>query len=668
MTRQQFFPLVFIVLASGMAAYFSLPFEPSIYFTALLLVISAPMAWRSRRAETVTARLVLLFMVSSCGFAWAHLFTLHTAAKWQQLALPNAGEERHISGQIIWSEPRARGSVMDISLSQAKPYRLRIFAPKHVATEALPGCHIEALVSVAPIALPVSRHAYDRRFTQFFEGRQGQGFLRRTDKLDCQQPLTVSARLARWRLSIAQAFRQALTPPLGALAASLVTGIRGAIPADTRDLFRDTGLAHVLAISGLHMSLFAGSVFAILRLLAAAWPWLVQSYDVRRISAGVAIIAAIAYLIISGASFATQRAFMMIVIVFLAMLLGRAGLTLRNLSTAGIVIILVQPAAVVQAGFQMSFAAVMALIAYYEYWQSRNQVFRHYEGFAVHQRLWRYLRIGLWGLFSTSLIAGSVTGYIAAYHFGQMAGFGLVTNMLAMPIFSLLVMPMAALSLALLPFGLHGFSLAIMGWGLAQIIAIAQWVATTTQAVWYVAPTPPWAFLCAIVGLILWALGGRLGRRLAFVSICLALMMLGRSEKPVLAIVQSGDGILVQDSEHGLRVIRQRGNPYQLQLLRDYWRPTTAPAPACDRALCPHQLADGRRLALVIYRHALTQACNDFDIVVAPRVSAQYPCQALLLDKAALSAKPNVEIYPNAKQIVTPNQARLWHAKAQQDE
>ena len=220
--------------------------------------------------------------------------------------------------------------------------------------------------------------------------------MRRTDKLDCQQPLTVSVRLARWRLSIAQAFRQALTPPLGALAASLVTGIRGAIPADTRDLFRDTGLAHVLAISGLHMSLFAGSVFAILRLLAAAWPWLVQSYDVRRISAGVAIIAAIAYLIISGVSFATQRAFMMIVIVFLAMLLGRAGLTLRNLSTAGIVIILVQPAAVVQAGFQMSFAAVMALIAYYEYWQSRNQVFRHYEGFAVHQRLWRYLLIGLW--------------------------------------------------------------------------------------------------------------------------------------------------------------------------------------------------------------------------------------------------------------------------------
>jgi hypothetical protein len=74
------------------------------------------------------------------------------------------------------------------------------------------------------------------------------------------------------------------------------------------------------------------------------------------------------------------------------------------------------------------------------------------------------------------------------------------------------------------------------------------------------------------------------------------------------------------------------------------------------------------RLALVIYRHALTQACNDFDIVVAPRVSAQYPCQALLLDKPALTAKPNVEIYPNAKQIVTPNQARLWHAKAQQDE
>ncbi len=663
MTRQQFFPLVFIALASGMAVYFSLAFEPSPYFIALLLIAGAPMAWRFRRAETAAARLVLLTMVASFGFAWAQLLSLHTAAKWQQLALPSAGEERLISGHIIWSEPRARGSVMDISITQTKPYRLRIFAAKHVAADALPGCHIEALVFVAPIGLPISRHAYDRRFTQFFAGRQGQGFLRRIDKLDCQQRLTVSAGLARWRLSIAQAFRQALPPPLGALAASLVTGIRGAIPADTRDLFRDTGLAHVLAISGLHMGLFAGSVFAVLRLLAASWPWLVQSYDVRRLSAGFAIIAAIAYLIISGASFATQRAFMMIVIVFFAMLLGRAGLTLRNLSTAGIVISILQPAAVMQAGFQMSFAAVMALIAYYEYWQSRNLIFQRYEGFALHQRLWRYLRLGLWGLFSTSLIAGGVTGYIAAYHFGQMAGFGLLTNILAMPIFSLLVMPMAALSLALLPLGLHTFSLSMMGWGLAQIIAIAQWVASNTQAVWHVAPTPPWALICAMAGLILLALGGRRERWLALLPIFLALMMLGRSEKPVLAIVQSGDHIMAHDSQQGLRLIRQRGNPYQAQLLQDYWRLTAPPASACKKAVCAYQLADGRRLALVIYRHGLTQGCNDFDIVVAPRVVAQYPCQALLLDKPALTAMPNVEIYPHAIDLVTPNQARYWNRK-----
>ena len=151
----------------------------------------------------------------------------------------------------------------------------------------------------------------------------------------------------------------------------------------------------------------------------------------------------------------------------------------------------------------MSFAAVMALIVYYEYWQSRASAFRRMDGFTPSGRFWHYLRVSAWGLVSTSAIAGSVTGYIAAYHFGQIASFGLLANVLAMPVFSLLVMPMAAASLVLMPLGFEAVPLAVMAWGLSLIINISQWVTSFSGSVWYLAPTPYWALLSAVLGLVM---------------------------------------------------------------------------------------------------------------------------------------------------------------------
>jgi competence protein ComEC len=666
MTRQQFFPLVFLSLALGMGAYFSWPREPNIYVLGSAVMICLVFQTAIWRRTGLAVSILWLVLSALLGALWAQSTTLRQAARLAKVSFAAHGETVMLDGQVVWSEPRSRGSVVDVAMVSAagKGYQVRVFGAKSIAAQALPGCQIRAQAFVKPIGTPIAKGAYDPRLTQFFNGRKGQGFLRHVEHLDCQGPISWRLHLARLRLHIAARFRNQMEAPQGALAASLITGIRGAIPPPTRQLFRDAGLAHVLAISGLHMALFAGTFFAALRLFAASWPRLAQSYDMRRVSAGLAIVAATAYLAVSGASYATQRAFIMISIFFLAVVLGRAGLTLRNLSWAGIVILALRPSAVMQAGFQMSFAAVMALIVYYEYWQSRASGFRRMDGFTPSGRFWHYLRVTAWGLVSTSAIAGSVTGYIAAYHFGQIASFGLLANVLAMPVFSLLVMPMAAASLVLMPLGFEAVPLAVMAWGLSLIINISQWVTSFSGSVWYLAPTPYWALLSAVLGLVMVSLLRGRARWASLVPLVFALAMLQQAPRPLVAWLEAGNTIAVQMTPQNMTLIRQRGNRYLSELLGDYWRMSDLSSPACGEALCAYELVQSQRLALVNYRHALTRACAEFDIVLAPRLTALYPCQADLWDKPRLQDNPSVEIYDRQKPSVTrPKMNRLWQVR-----
>ena len=282
---------------------------------------------------------------------------------------------------------------------------------------AQPGCGITLTADIQPLPRPIFIGGYDPRRDAWFAGRRGQGFMRSIDAVDCTQNLALRHYLARGRLALARYYRAHMSPQTGPVAAALVTGVRAAIDKSVRDAFRHSGLAHMLAISGLHMALFAGSVYALLRLLAALSPRLVLGRDVRKPCAIISLSAATGYLFLSGAGVATQRAYIMLAIFFLAILLDRPAITMRNVLWAALLVLLWQPHAVLQAGFQMSFSAVMALVAVYEAWRQRDMLHLRWERLSLAQQFWR--RIWRYGsaLFLTSLIAGSVTGFIAIVRF-----------------------------------------------------------------------------------------------------------------------------------------------------------------------------------------------------------------------------------------------------------
>jgi len=459
----------------------------------------------------------------------------------------------------------------------------------------------------------------------------------------------------------------------GSVAAALVTGVRGAIPKSTRDLFRDSGLAHMLAISGLHMALFAGSVYALLRLLGACFPYFVQAHNVRKMAALASLPAAFAYLQISGASFPTQRAFIMLSLFFIAILLGRPALTMRNVALAALLVLLLAPHALMQAGFQMSFAAVFAMVALYERGGARflfatpeqHGRIRRRDGTVAYivSRLGRYFI----ALFVSSLIAGGVTGFLALYHFHQVAAYGLIANMVAMPIFGVIIMPAGFLSLVSMPLGLEAPAMAMMSFGIKSVLLISERLTAWPGAVIYAGKSAAAVLPLALTGLSIACLANGRWRHAGFALMALAMLLTGRSDRPVAYVYGVGQAVMYETGASMLHVLRSGRRAYEVGL----WHRThgfggSAPiddAP-CNDDVCFYPLRDERRFAYVRSGRGLTQACRDADLVVAPYLEARYPCRAFLVDRRHLISGQPVTVLEaqSSYEIVAPASVgrRLW--------
>jgi len=242
--------------------------------------------------------------------------------------------------------------------------------------------------------------------------------------------------LNRLRRQIAFGLADRLDPEIAGIAAALTIGDRSAIPRHVTESLRDSGLAHLLAISGLHMGLLSSLVYAATRLLLSLHPLSGERIAHRKIAAVAALVFGAAYLLLSGGGIATQRAFVMVAVALIAIMFDRSAVTLRGLAAAACVILLVRPEALFSAGFQMSFAAVAALVASYEvtrsFWRRRAKLYG-----------WRsWLLTALLASVMTSFVAGLATSPFGAFHFNRLVLFGLAANLLAMPIMAFVIMPM----------------------------------------------------------------------------------------------------------------------------------------------------------------------------------------------------------------------------------
>ncbi|WP_419730336.1 ComEC/Rec2 family competence protein [Lichenicola sp.] len=593
-----------VCLGAGIAVYFSLSTEPGLAVGLALTVASAVMFAAARRTmplRAVTAALLL----ASLGFLVSQLETRHLPPM-PELPRKAVLATGRVAAIDIMSDGRRRITLAATTLAPAPPVkgrgkaatlpidqapvaetqttrrlriRLREDDPVVLATGDL--VRIRALLH--PPSPPDYPGGRDPQRDAFFAGTAGAG--------TALSPVVVLPRvdtpgwLSLWGFSL-RGLREAialrivavLPGPRGAVATTLLTGLTSAIPQSDRDAFAASGLAHLLAVAGLHLGIVMGLTLVILRVLLATWEWGSLRLPMRQIAALGALLAGAAYMALTGLHLPGMRSLAMASIGLLGLLAGRRAMTMRTLAAAALLLLLIDPATLLEVGYQMSFAAVMALIAGYE---ALQPLMRRMLG-SGGGRWRRKLAVHGVQLFFTSLIAGSASLPYAAYHFGRVQFYFVLANLVAVPLTALWVMPQGVLSLLLMPFGLEWVTLRQMGAGIDLILWLARTVAAFPAASLAVPAAPMWGLLMASFGLLWLCLWRRRWRLLAVVPLTVGLASPWLIRAPDL--LMSGDGRLIALQDGGAMLVRQAAwaDPVTMGDWRRAWAVTTPAVPLGD--------------------------------------------------------------------------------------
>ncbi|MEX0970910.1 MAG: ComEC/Rec2 family competence protein [Paracoccaceae bacterium] len=504
------------------------------------------------------------------GLIWFILGYLNASLRAAMVAAPVLGWNYYgpVEGRIIGLDRSASNAprmLLDrITLPGERdpvvPERIRLSAVGEIAPDVLrPGARITTTGFLSPPEPPVEPGGFDFRRFAWFNQLGAIGYSRNPVLAAWPDPAqnTLPLWLVSRRMALADWVRAGIPGVDGAFAAAIMSGDRSAIDPAVLNHLRATNLAHLLAISGLHMGLLSGFVFMLLRRGMALVPGLALAHSIKKYAAFGALLAAAGYLLLSGANVATQRAFIMAAVVLVAVMLDRPALTLRSVALAALIVLLVAPESLMEAGFQMSFSATTCLIAAYG-------ALRGHWLFARNVSRWRRLLGWCLGIVLTSAIGGVSTAPISAFHFNTMSQFGLLANVLAVPMMGLIVMPAAVVAVLLWPVGLSGIALSVMGWGIAWILGVAKYVAALPGAVIPVI-SAPWQVLALFTlgGLMLCLMRGRL-RLAGFIPACLALFIWSAATRPALLI--DGDGRLMGAmSAEGRALNKDRAYSYAAQ-------------------------------------------------------------------------------------------------------
>ena len=430
----------------------------------------------------------------------------------------------------------------------------------------------------------------------------------------------VRSSLARYRAGFAVHLVELMPEPAGAIAAALLVGERRYISENVYDRFRDSGLAHLLAISGLHMGLICFGSMAVIRFFGAFFPLFSSRLALHKYAAIIAALVGAIYVLMSGAPVSAVRAFAMALLVVLAVLLDRMALTLRNVCLAAFVILAVNPVALFTASFQLSFAATAILVIWYEDRARRGAARWHWA-----------LRYPA-ALITMSLLAAMATAPFAAQHFGSITPWGVVANIIGIPLTGLWIMPMGMSLTISAVFGLDWLFAPLMAAGINALYYLAKLIAGFPFAGWN-APPPGYGLLIIMVsGIIISQLVakpfGRLGFLVKAVGILIwavrpvpdgVLFAVGRTPQLVLAASAGSAQSYAPISDFLASMTALRLGQAVDMRDRDQCNPT-----------CLHHFPSGRTASIVQTPRGLTSACKTpASSLILTNISPRYPCRTL---------------------------------------
>ncbi|MFZ4763145.1 MAG: ComEC/Rec2 family competence protein [Alphaproteobacteria bacterium] len=472
-----------VMLAVGIFAYF-------LDYPQLLLVASV-MLMASMLVKNHARRLLLgssLTLLLGYGAAYTRLALLHYHA----LPHPMSAD---ITARVEDSQQTAHGFTYSLQPITAPVPLGRVTLKTDDDKAPFP---INSLIAfhgrLLPPPVPSLPHGFDLRQDYLFKNISAAAFPEGNIKIIETPPVALHGLMPQMRQHMRAKINAVLKGDEAAMSIALITGEQTAISEQAVKEMRVAGLAHLLAISGMNIGLAAGIIFFTLWQLLAFIPRLANYYPIHKIAAVFAIFSAIAYTLFVGAPVSAVRSLIMCCLCFLAIITNRYPFSLRLWASSAILVLLIWPESVMGASFLLSYGAVLALLALTEITSSRRQ--------RLYESRWHHSLQATKNLFLCSMVASAATLPISLYFFQQTGRYGVLANMLAVPLNSLWVMPMVVLDFVLTPMGLEKFALIPLGWGMRATLAIAHFAANLPHASWHIAAFSPQALACMLLGLL----------------------------------------------------------------------------------------------------------------------------------------------------------------------
>ena len=666
--RGLLFPFVPVFLALGIGLWFGLPFEPGLTLYGEALVVVALGAVLSRLGPEPAQPLCVAAACVAVGVL---------AAGIRAHSVESPMLEFHYYGPV-------QGRIIDIDRSQSDALRLTLdqvvladVAPSRVPVTVRVALHGadpdmayepgQVVMVTAHLAAPESAAepgGFDFRRMAYFNQMGAIGYSS-TPVVLWQPPEPGRQVINRLRTHLSNAIMAAIPGDAGAFASGVMTGDRSGISLQTVVDLRLSSLAHLLAISGMNMAFLTGFCFALVRYGLALIPAVALRVNTKKVAAVLALVVALFYLLLSGANVATTRAFLMVAVMLGAVLLDRRALTLRSVALSAVLLLLVEPESLTEPGFQLSYAATVALIA----------------GFGPLQRMMKARGVPGWlqplvVLVMTSVIAGAATAPYAAATFNRFTDYGLMANLLTVPVMTL-VMAAGAVAALLAPFGLAAPALWVMDMGSRWILFIAHWIAGLDGAVTAIVAPAAWVIPALSLGaiwLLVWP--GR-ARWAGIAPMVVALTLWGTGGRPELLI--SSDGVLaglMGPEGRALSSPRGAGFAAASWLLKD--GDLALPELAATRAgfsgpKGARRFEIGGFHGVVLSGKtaaaALPAACAALDIVILPAAMAPVvpaPAGCLLIDRRLLDRTGALAVEPvsgGLRLAPVRDAARIWRGQ-----
>lgn len=670
----RFAPWLAAGFCGGVLLYFLAASEPS-WIAALATMVAAVWLSYAARGRPMAFAFAALLAAIAAGFATGSIRGAMIAhpvltSPTSTITLQGFVESRDAttrSDRVV-----LRVTKRDPQARQAIPERVRLAFRRGMAPA--PGEHVELKARLRPLVGPVRPGGYDFAVGAYFNGLGATGFaLGRSKPVATEQaaPLIVrfNAKVEALRRGLAERIRATLPGDSGAIATALVTGIRDHISHEANEAMRISGLYHVISISGLHMALVAGVLFAMLRGGLALIPGLALRRPIKKYAAFAALGGVTFYLLLSGGEVATQRAYIMIAIVLFGVLIDRPALTLRTLAAAVVITLVISPDAILNPGFQMSFAATLALISFYERWVPFVSAPPAAGAGAISAWSARAARWVLLGAV-TSLIAGLATAIYAAFHFYRLAPYGVLANVLSMPLTGILIMPGAVLGVMLIPFGYDHLGWLAMGYGIDGMIWIANYVSSLSGAEGRIASFGSGVLLLGTFALLLLALPATRLRWIGVPFAAAALWLMPHGPRYDVLVDAEGDVVALRMTSGQLAIHANKRNRFTVE----NWLAAAGLPPqatqnlfVCDGHGCTGTLSDGSIVAVPKNSLALLEDCGRADLIVSSK-PVPPSCSSAVIDREVLATTGSIALIRTSGgwQVVpsrAPNADRPWFGR-----